>query len=107
MVDQFIKAGITRGTVNENGVRVTNTDKFFQPFLKTFSVDEFSRAAADGADAYDTVIGNPVPAVAPCFGRTPPDVVDDGDPVSAKPVAERPHPKGVIYLDRFREVLIG
>ena len=50
MVDQFIKAGITRGTVNENGVRVTNTDKFFQPFLKPFPINELLWVAAGGAD---------------------------------------------------------
>lgn len=90
-IDQFVKARIISGAVNNNRMRNTDTDKFFQPFLGAFPVDEFPRAAADSADTDDTVIWCSVPAISLRFGRSPADVIDDRDPVFAEPVAERPN----------------
>lgn len=65
------------------------------------------RRASDGPDGHDGVSLNPVEAVTVCLIGAPSHVVDDLPfAYDAIPMAERPHPICVPYLQRFREILI-
>ena len=83
IIGEDIKARVVCGAVHENGMGPAHTDKFFQPFLKAFPVDELFRAAACGADADDAVLRDPVPTVTPGFTGTPTDIIEDRDSVSS------------------------
>lgn len=51
LIDEFVKARVIGGAVNEDRMRLQDADELFRPFFKAFPVDVLSRAAAGGADA--------------------------------------------------------
>ena len=50
LIDEFVKARVIGGTVNEDRMRLQDADELFQPFFRAFQADDFSRAAAGGAN---------------------------------------------------------
>ena len=46
LIDEFVKARVVGGTVNEDRMRLQDADELFQPVFKAFPADELVRAAA-------------------------------------------------------------
>lgn len=80
----------------------------FSAFFKSFTINKLVWRTADGSDGYRRILFYAIKAVLIRFFGAPPYVVDDLFPAHGSvPVAERPHPIGLPFLQGLREVLIG